>query len=142
MCVQNDWRLLKGDVTAAFLQGKTAVQNKYALAPPELAEAMNLPKGERVIRLLKSVYGLTTAPLEWFRRVDEVLKALGAEQCVTDPCVWRVVREGRLIGLIGAHVDDFLFFAITALLGNSLSKFYRLRSAGPHGRSRSSNSAE
>ena len=108
VCVQNGWHLLKGDVTAAFLQGKAAAQAKYALAPPELAEAMGLPKGERVIRLLKSVYGLTTAPLEWFRKVDEVLRALGAEQCVTDPCVWRVVREGRLIGLIGAHVDDFL----------------------------------
>ena len=95
-------------MTAAFLQGKASIQSKYALAPPELAEAMGLPRGERVIRLLKSVYGLTTAPLEWFRKVNEVLCKLGAEQCVTDPCVWRYVKDGRLIGIIGAHVDDFL----------------------------------
>ena len=108
VCVQNSWRLLKGDVTAAFLQGKAAEQTKYALAPPELAEAMGLPTGERVIRLLKSVYGLTTAPIEWFKKVNEVLRQLGAQQCVTDPCVWRLCRNGKLLGIIGAHVDDFL----------------------------------
>ena len=69
---------------------------------------MNLPPSERVIRLLKSVYGLTTAPIEWFRKVNEVLKAMGAHPCDTDPCVWRYVVDGQLIGLIGAHVDDFL----------------------------------
>ena len=62
MVVQKGWRLKKGDVTAAFLQGRPlSGKNKYALAPPELAEAMGLPPGERVVRLLKSVYGLTTA---------------------------------------------------------------------------------
>jgi hypothetical protein len=108
VCVQRDWKLLKGDVTAAFLQGRETPQSKYCLAPPELAEAMNLPPGERVIRLLKSVYGLTTAPIEWFRKATEVLKAMGAHPCDTDPCVWRYVVDGQLIGLIGAHVDDFL----------------------------------
>ena len=41
-CVQRGWRLQKGDVTAAFLQGNNTTNSKYALAPPELAEAMNL----------------------------------------------------------------------------------------------------
>ena len=108
VCVQHGWNLLKGDVTAAFLQGRNIAQSKYALAPPELAEALGLPKGERVVRLLKSVYGLTTAPIEWFQKVNEVLQQLGAEQCVTDPCVWRYRRNGQLLGIVGAHVDDFL----------------------------------
>ena len=107
-CVQRDWRLQKGDVTAAFLQGNQTSHQKYALAPPELAEAMNLPKGERVIRLLKSVYGLTTAPYEWFQKVNAVLHELGAETCHTDPCMWRYTKNGKLLGLVGAHVDDFL----------------------------------
>ena len=74
IAVQNNWKLKKGDVTAAFLQGRSLQKCKYALAPPELAEAMGLPPGERVIRLLKSVYGLTTAPLEWYAQVDRVLQ--------------------------------------------------------------------
>ena len=70
---------------------------------------MNLPQGERVIRLLKSVYGLTTAPLEWYSQVDRVLKELGGVQTAADPCVWVFNDEhGNHIGLIGAHVDDFL----------------------------------
>ena len=73
--VQNGWELKKGDVTAAFLQGRPLQKCKYAMAPAELAEAMGLPPGERVIRLLKSVYGLTTAPLEWYSQVDRVLRA-------------------------------------------------------------------
>ena len=107
--VQNGWKLKKGDVTAAFLQGKPLQKCKYALAPSELAEAMGLPPGERVIRLLKSVYGLTTAPLEWFSQVDKVLKELGGVQTAADPCVWVFCSEsGEHMGIIGAHVDDFL----------------------------------
>ena len=104
---QKRWRLRKGDVTAAFLQGKKLTKSKYCLAPAELAEALGMPEGERVVRLLKSVYGLTAAPLEWYKEVNDVLKKLGARRCETDPCVWVFVDEGELIGIIGAHVDDF-----------------------------------
>ena len=105
---QKRWRLRKGDVTAAFLQGKKLTKSKYCLAPEELAEALGMPPGERVVRLLKSVYGLTAAPLEWYKEVNEVLIKLGAKRCETDPCVWVFVDEEELIGIIGAHVDDFL----------------------------------
>jgi hypothetical protein len=111
--VQQGWKLKKGDVTAAFLQGRPLTKNKYCLAPEELAQAMNLPPGERVIRLLKSVYGLTAAPLEWYLEVDKVLRLLGGHRCATDPCVWRFTDEtGNHIGIIGAHVDDFLISGI------------------------------
>ena len=70
---------------------------------------MGLPKGERVVRLLKSVYGLTTAPLEWYQQVDRVLKKLGGVQAASDPCIWTFnSADGVHLGLIGAHVDDFL----------------------------------
>ena len=107
--VERGWKLQKGDVTAAFLQGRTLNKNKYAVAPKELAEAMGLPEGERIIRLVKSVYGLTTAPLEWYSQVDRVLKELGGRQTSADPCVWVFnSKDGAHIGIIGAHVDDFL----------------------------------
>ena len=68
------------------------------MAPPEVAEAMDLPKGERIVKLLKSVYGLTTAPIAWFSKVNEVLKLLGFEQCHSDPCTWRLVAGEELVG--------------------------------------------
>ena len=95
VCAQNGWKLYKGDVTAAFLQGRELSNEKckYAIAPKELAEAMGLPEGETIIRLLKSVYGLTAAPLEWYKQVDKVLHGLKGERCHTDPCVWKFVRN-------------------------------------------------
>ena len=104
---ERQWHLQKGDVTAAFLQGRPLARNKYAIAPKELAEAMGLPEGEKVVRLVKSVYGLTTAPLEWYSQVDKVLKELGGRQTAADPCVWVFnSSDGVHIGIIGAHVDD------------------------------------
>ena len=111
---QRGWELEKGDVTAAFLQGKKLDKCKYCLAPPELCEALNLTPGERVVRLLKSVYGLTTAPIEWFKAVNETLEKLGGHSCACDPCVWTFsewnnkTQKRDLIGIIGCHVDDFL----------------------------------
>ena len=106
--VQHGWQLKKGDVTAAFLQGRPLEKCKYCIAPPELAEALGMKPGEKYVKLLKSVYGLTAAPLEWYLEVDRVLRLLGGRRCLTDPCVWNFVSEGKLIGIIGAHVDDFL----------------------------------
>jgi hypothetical protein len=87
------------------------LKNKYALAPEELAQALNLPKGERVVRLLKSVYGLTAAPLEWYEQVNKVLHELGFRRTHSDPTVWVLpnpAKENDIVGIIGAHVDDFL----------------------------------
>ena len=109
VATQNDWVVKKGDVTAAFLQGRPLTKSKYCVAPPELAEALGMGPGEKFVRLLKSVYGLTAAPLEWFREVDRVLQLLGGKRCVTEPCCWTFKnKEGKHIGIIGSHVDDFL----------------------------------
>ena len=110
LVVQKGWQLQKGDVTAAFLQGRALTKNKYCLAPEELAEALNLPKGERVVRLLKSVYGLTAAPLEWYEQVNKTLTSMGLHRCHTDPAIWTLTDPSSqtVVGIVGAHVDDFL----------------------------------
>ena len=69
---------------------------------------MGLRPGERVIRLVKSVYGLTAAPLEWYLQVNKLLTALGGVRCLYDPCCWVFTRDNGTIGVIGTHVDDFL----------------------------------
>ena len=124
--VQHGWHLKKADVKAAFLQGKPfdETQVRYAMPPPELKEALGMDsKDSRPVRLLKSVYGLTRAPLDWYRKVDEVLMELGGERCITDPCVWRFwegdSQKAKLMGLIGGHVDDFL------IAGNEKNRRWR-----------------
>ena len=52
---------------AAFLQGNQsqAHRNVVVEPTPELRQALGL-KEEEAIRLLKAVYGLCNAPLEWY----------------------------------------------------------------------------
>ena len=70
--VQQKWKVWKADVKAAFLQGKEFDPNeqRHALPPPELAEALVMHKSDiRPVKLMKAVYGLTRAPLDWYTRV-------------------------------------------------------------------------
>ena len=78
--VQNRWKVWKADVKSAFLQGKAFCdeEERYALPPKELACALGMDeKDPKPIRLEKAVYGLTRAPLDWYRRIEELLGTLG-----------------------------------------------------------------
>ena len=104
------WDCLKADAKSAFLQGSSnqAKRNIFAVPVEELSEAMGLPRGQAV-RLLKAAYGLASAPREWFLDVCDVMQekaALTRLQC--DPCLWIFKDNGKVVGAIGAHVDDFL----------------------------------
>ena len=74
---------------------------------------MGLKEGQAV-QFLKAAYGLTIAPREFYLFVDEVLKKLNMERLTTEPCLWRLTTHDPqqqmmiTIGLVGAHVDDFL----------------------------------
>ena len=110
LAVARRWRIMAGDVRTAFLQAKSQdrVHPLYARPLPELAEAFGLPAGQ-MIELLGSAYGLTSAPREWYMDLSATLRNLGAEVCVTDPCLWRVIAEdGAVVGVLGIHVDDIL----------------------------------
>ena len=89
--VQRQWKVWKADVKAAFLQGREfdTEDTRYALPPKELAMALGMdPSDPRPVRLRKSVYGLTRAPLDWYLRVAEMIGALLGVTQKTDPCVW------------------------------------------------------
>ena len=107
------WGLVKGDAKAAFLQGGESQLRRQIFGMPveELREAMNLEKG-KAVQFLKAAYGLTIAPREFYLFVNDILEKLKMERLQTEPCLWRlraiVNGQMRTIGLVGAHVDDFL----------------------------------
>ncbi|CAJ1424602.1 unnamed protein product, partial [Effrenium voratum] len=117
MAAHRGWRVTKADARAAFLQGgETQLQRQvFGLPVEELATAMDLPKG-RAVQFLKATYGLTVAPREWFLKVDAILTEVGLTRLKTEPCMWslkvpdmnREDGKQRVLGLISAHVDDFL----------------------------------
>ena len=102
------WRIMKGDVSGAFLQGRAYPDEMYCVPCPEICQAMGLP-AETVTRLKKACYGLVDAPLEWYKTVATYLEGLGLERLWSDACAWVWRKEGQLRGMISGHVDDFIF---------------------------------
>jgi len=96
-------RVQKGDVSAAFLQGREFSRELHLIPADEICEAMGLP------RSVKACYGLVEAPIEWFQTMNSFLLSIGFSQLKSDPCFWVLKEAGETIALISGHVDDFLF---------------------------------
>ena len=102
------WKVKKGDVSGAFLQGREYPNELYCVPCPEILEAMKLSPQE-VVRVKRGCYGLVDAPLEWYKTVSEFLSTLGLQKTWADPCAWVWKPHGKIQGIIAGHVDDFLF---------------------------------
>jgi hypothetical protein len=102
------WKVWKGDVTGAFLQGRQYPSELYCIPCDEICTAMGLSPGT-ITQVRHGCYGLVDAPLEWYRTVSEYLDGLGLVKSWADPCTWLWKPQGKLRGMISGHVDDFLF---------------------------------
>ena len=72
---------------------------------------LRLPKGRgdlsgKVLRLNKSLYRLKQASRTWHAHLTTCLKRLGFEQIMTDVCVFRLIKDGRVAITAVVHVDD------------------------------------
>ena len=101
------WHAWKGDVAAAFLQGRESPDDLYCIPTRELCQELGVPE-ESVVRLRKACYGLAQAPYEWYETVREYLLSVGFFQCASDPCCWVLVEQGETKTVISGHVDDFM----------------------------------
>jgi len=109
MCAAFKFRVKKGDVSGAFLQGRDYARQLLCEPLPEICDALSLPRGS-LTRLAKAAYGLVEAPLEWHLTIAEYLESLGFERQKCDPCCWGLFdSNNQPIGWICGHVDDFLF---------------------------------
>ena len=104
------YRVFTLDAKTAFLAGDQTSRSKpiYTELPKDLVRDQGY--GEDVIARIKKVpYGLSEAPLAWYRRLTTELEACGFEQVPSDRCVY-VLRGGAgcVLGIIGVHVDDLL----------------------------------
>ena len=101
------WRLRKGDVSGAFLQGREYPDTLHCIPTKEICAAMNIPENS-VTRLRRACYGLVDAPLEWYRTVDEFFHQIGLVRTQSDACVWCYRQGGQLVGCVSGHVNDFI----------------------------------
>ena len=75
--------------------------------PDDVKTYLGMTK-DQGFRIRKAIYGLLNAPRQWLSKLAKELKNQGWKQCVLEPCIWRLFSEGKLVGLLGVHVDDVI----------------------------------
>ncbi|CAB1117832.1 unnamed protein product [Ectocarpus sp. CCAP 1310/34] len=65
----------------------------------------------KVVKVERALYGLKQSGREWGVEAADALIENGYEQCRVDPCVFRKVVDGEVVGLIVIYVDDILVAA-------------------------------
>merc|ERR1712101_84035 len=89
------------DIRAAFLQAKTLDREVFVRSPKDQEK-------EGVIwKLLKPLYGLDDASRKFYLKVREMLKKLKLNTLPGDDTVYYQHKDGKLIGMILSHIDDF-----------------------------------
>ena len=90
------------------------VKQAFTKAKLDYKIAMKLPGGcgelsGKYVDLEKALYGLKQSGLLWNDLlVDKLVFVHGMEQCMTDPCLFRLIREGKLFLILAVHVDDMV----------------------------------
>ena len=60
----------------------------------------------KVMLLNKALYGLKRSGREWYQLLSSTLVECGFEQCLVDPCVFRLMSAGDVVAIMIFHVDD------------------------------------
>ena len=108
-CAYRKFRLAKGDVSGAFLQGMDMREELWCRPLPEMCEQLGIEEGTPML-LTKAAYGLVQAPLYWYESVCHTLSQLGYRRLQTESCCWIYQDDtGVVRSMIHAHVDDFVF---------------------------------
>ena len=68
---------------------------------------------QKVCKLLRSIYRLNQASRSWNLSFDKTIKTDGFEQNIDDPCVYKYIKEKKVVFLV-LYVDDIL------LIGNDV----------------------
>ncbi|OLQ13334.1 hypothetical protein AK812_SmicGene2723 [Symbiodinium microadriaticum] len=115
MAAHHQWQLEGLDLATAFLQTQAteADQELWTTGVQELRDALGVGS-EEVMRILRNIYGSTTAPRGLWLDLHNTLTKLGAEPVLGERClwVWKSATEldgphAKAIGVMGGHVDDF-----------------------------------
>lgn len=90
------------DVNTAYINADLH-EIVYMAPPPDI----QLPHGH-TFRLLKSIYGLRQAGLNWFNCISDFLISLNFDQLEADPCSFIKNKEYEDMIIIIIYVDDIL----------------------------------
>ena len=100
MACELDLDLRHFDIEQAFVQSDL-----------EETVFIRLPQGcgrlsGKIVRLNKSLYGLKQASRQWHAHLTRCLLTLGFLQCLADACIFRLMKDERVVMTIAVHVHD------------------------------------
>lgn len=114
------------DVKTAFLNGE--LKEEIYLKQPEGFE-----KGDKVLHLHKSLYGLKQAANVWNKALDKCLSDIGFLQSKADNCLYSICYQSAWCYMI-INVDDIIFACssdkVIDELASKISKVFELKSIG------------
>ena len=90
------------DIRAAFLQSDKLKRDVFVRLPKDIAEEGFIWK------LQKPLYGLTDAGRRFWLRVKKILEQNGYKRVTGDEAYYFKYENGKLVGQILLHVDDFI----------------------------------
>ena len=96
-----NWEIHVLDISSAFLQGNRLSRTVYVRPPKGVC------KEGKMWCLKRCLYGLADAPREWYDRVCQEMKKMGATVSLYDKSLFMWHEDSRLVGLLISHVDDF-----------------------------------
>ena len=117
MAATHQWPIEGLDLATAFLQTQPTEADAeiWTSGVEELRSALHVGK-EGIMRILRNVYGSTTAPRGLWLDLHKTLVKLGAVPLLGERCLWAWFSKSekdstgqfpRLLGAMGGHVDDF-----------------------------------
>ena len=109
-CAWKRFKIAKGDISGAFLQGDKLEEEMWVRPLKEICDELGVAEDTPML-LRRAAYGLVQAPLHWYQSICRVLKEMGYARLVSEPCCWVYVddSDGEVKSIIHGHVDDFVF---------------------------------
>lgn len=128
--VKEAWESRQMDVMTVFLN--SILKDKVYLKQPEGFIDLNHPTW--VWRVRASLYGLRQAPREWNTTLTNKLLSDGLQQSKHDPVLLIKKEEGKVKGVVIAHVEDLYVTGEKSFVNNESQKLestFKMSKSGP-----------
>ncbi|CAM9351520.1 unnamed protein product, partial [Laminaria digitata] len=116
MACKLDWDLRHLDVDQVFIQAELDTEIFLRL-PPGCGKMSG-----KVVLLNKALYGLKQSVRSWYKLLSSTLVECGFEQCLVDPCVFRLMLNEVVVAMLVVHVDDIKIAATKEVTDSVVAK--------------------
>jgi transposase InsO family protein len=100
------------DIKGAYLNGVLGANEVLYMQHPPGYKAVDA--GTRVLRLVKTLYGLKQSGRRWYQKLTSIFTSLGFSQCQVDQAVfYKMNAAARVTTVVAVHVDDCTIAAST-----------------------------